>query len=271
MMTGAEALVQSLVREGVDVVFAYPEEDVTLNKFNLTIEPNKKIAIVGKSGQGKSTLFNLMTRIFDPIEGEILIDGVNIKDLTENSLRKNISIIRQEPFIFNRTIKENFKLIDARIPLATIRKYTKLAYLDDYISSLPKKYDTLLGESGVNLSGGQRQRLAIARAFIQETEIILFDEATSALDSASEREIQKAIDYLTRDRTRRPPVPRPDDSPAQIRSCGQAQCGVPWETPAQASARSRRYWHCRPQRFLLLWNGAPHRGGTRGASSLRSN
>ncbi len=179
-----------------NVTFGYPKEPITLKNFNLTIEPNKKIAIVGKSGQGKSTLFNLITRIFDPIEGEILIDGVNIKDLTEESLRKNISIIRQEPFIFNRTIKENFKLIDARIPLATIRKYTKLAYLDDYIMTLPKKYDTILGESGVNLSGGQKQRLSIARTLAKESKVILFDEATSALDNQSQEFIKKAIDDL---------------------------------------------------------------------------
>ena len=184
-----------------NVTFAYPNEQVTLKKFNLTIEPNKKIAIVGKSGQGKSTLFNLITRIFDPLEGEILLDGVNIKDLSEESLRKNISIIRQEPFIFNRTIKENFKLIDAKIPLATIRKYTKLAYLDDYIMSLPKKYDTILGESGVNLSGGQKQRLSIARTLAKESKVILFDEATSALDNQSQEYIKQAIDNLAKTHT----------------------------------------------------------------------
>ena len=184
-----------------DVTFGYPNEQITLNKFNLVLEPNKKIAIVGKSGQGKSTLFNLITRIFDPIEGQILLDGVNIKDLTETSLRKNISIIRQEPFIFNRTIKENFKLIDGRIPLATIRKYTKMAYLDDYIMSLPKKYDTVLGESGVNLSGGQKQRLSIARTLAKESKVILFDEATSALDNQSQEYIKQAIDNLTKSHT----------------------------------------------------------------------
>ena len=184
-----------------NVTFGYPNEEITLKNFNLTIEPNKKVAIVGKSGQGKSTLFNLITRIFDPIEGEVLLDGVNIKDLSEKSLRKNISIIRQEPFIFNRTIKENFKLIDPKLPLVTIRKYTKLAYLDDYIMSLPKKYDTLLGESGVNLSGGQKQRLSIARTLAKESKVILFDEATSALDNASQEYVKRAIDNLTKSHT----------------------------------------------------------------------
>ena len=181
-----------------NVDFAYPNEGKTLNNFNLKIEPNKKIAIVGKSGQGKSTLFNLLTRIFDPQEGQILLDGVDIKELTEEELRKNISIIRQEPFIFNRTIKENFELIDSNVSLQTIRKYTQMAYLDEYIMSLPKKYDTLLGESGVNLSGGQKQRLSIARTLVKQSKVILFDEATSALDNESQNYVKKAIDNLVK-------------------------------------------------------------------------
>ena len=189
------------VIEFKDVSFAYPNEENTLNKFNLKLEPNKKIAIVGKSGQGKSTLFNLITRIFDTNEGVITLDGVNIKDLTEDELRTDISIIRQEPFIFNRTIKENFELIDKDITLDDIRKYSKLAYLDDYIMSLPKQYDTLLGEGGVNLSGGQKQRLSIARTLSKKSKIILFDEATSALDNNSQDYIKKAIDNLVKDHT----------------------------------------------------------------------
>ena len=189
------------VIEFKNVTFAYPNEQTTLKNFNLTIEPNKKIAIVGKSGQGKSTLFNLITRIFDPLEGQILLDGTDIRDLSEESLRKNISIIRQEPFIFNRTIKENFKLIDNKLPLNTIRKYTKMAYLDDYIMTLPKKYDTVLGESGVNLSGGQKQRLSIARTLAKESKVVLFDEATSALDNQSQNFIKHAIDNLVKEHT----------------------------------------------------------------------
>lgn len=184
-----------------DVTFAYPDEDVTLDKFNLKIEPNLKIAIVGKSGQGKSTLFNLITRIFDPIEGEILLDDVNIKDLTEEYLRKNISIIRQEPFIFNKTIKDNFKMIDENISLDEIREYAKMAYIDDYIMSLPNGYDTILGEGGVNLSGGQKQRLSIARTLSKKSKVILFDEATSALDNNSQEYIKKAIDNLVKEHT----------------------------------------------------------------------
>lgn len=184
-----------------DVIFSYPDEDITLNHFCLNIEPNKKIAIVGKSGQGKSTLFNLITRIFDVNSGEILLDGINIKDLSEDELRKNISIIRQEPFIFNKTIKENFELINNKITLKEIRKYAKLAYIDDYIMSLPNKYDTILGEGGVNLSGGQKQRLSIARTLSKKSKVILFDEATSALDNESQEYIKKAIDNLVKDHT----------------------------------------------------------------------
>ena len=184
-----------------NVSFAYPNEDNIINDFNIKLEPNKKIAIVGKSGQGKSTLFNLITRIFDAKEGLITLDNINMKDLTEEELRKHISIIRQEPFIFNRTILENFKIIDKNIELEEISKYTKMAYLDDYIMSLPDKYDTVLGEGGVNLSGGQKQRLSIARTLAKNSEVILFDEATSALDNSSQDYIKKTIDNLIKDHT----------------------------------------------------------------------
>ena len=184
-----------------NVTFGYPREKDVLEDFNLKLEPNKKIAIVGKSGQGKSTLFNLLTRVFDVKKGSITLDGINIESLTEDSLRKNISIIRQEPFVFNRTIKENFKLINPKIKIEEIREYTKLAYLDEYIMSLPKQYDTLLGEGGVNLSGGQKQRLAIARTLAKKSKVILFDEATSALDNSSQNYIKKTIDNLVKDHT----------------------------------------------------------------------
>ena len=184
-----------------NVTFSYPDEDCILKEFNLKIEPNKKIAIVGASGQGKSTLFNLITRIFDPTSGEITLDGINIKDLTEDNLRKHISVIRQEPFVFNRTIKENFELIDNNITLSKIRKCTKMAYLDDYIMALPNKYDTILGEGGVNLSGGQKQRLSIARTLSKGSKVILFDEATSALDNSSQDYIKRTINNLVKDHT----------------------------------------------------------------------
>ena len=185
-----------------NVKFKYRiDEDYTLKGLNLNIMPNKKIAIVGRSGNGKSTLFNLLLRYFDATEGDILIDGVNIKDLTENSLRSSISIIRQTPYLFNLSILDNFKLVKEDVTLDSVREVCKKAYIDDYIMSLPKKYDTIIGEGGVNLSGGQKQRLAIARTLLLNTKIILFDEATSALDNESQKYIKKTIDNLVKDHT----------------------------------------------------------------------
>ncbi len=184
-----------------DVTFAYNDGEDVLKNFNIKLEPNKKQAIIGKSGQGKSTIFNLITRIYDSNSGEILIDNINVKELDEQSLRQNIAIIRQDPFIFNKTIKENFEIVDKKITLKQIREYCKKAYIDDYIMSLPKGYNTLIGEGGVNLSGGQKQRLAIARALSKKSKIILFDEATSALDNESQKFIKKSIDDLVKDHT----------------------------------------------------------------------
>lgn len=185
-----------------DVKFRYSDiEENTLNGLNLSIEPNKKIAIVGKSGNGKSTIFNLLLRYFDATEGRILIDDVDIKDLTEDSLRKNISIIRQSPFLFNMSIFDNFKLVKDDVTLEEIKAACKRANIDEYIESLPSTYETIIGEGGINLSGGQKQRLAIARTLLLNTRIILFDEATSALDNESQAYIKKTIDDLVKDHT----------------------------------------------------------------------
>ena len=185
-----------------DVKFKYSsDEDYTLNGLSLKIEPHKKVAIVGRSGNGKSSIFNLLLRYFDATTGQILIDDIDIKDLTEKDLRKNISIIRQSPFLFNLSIIDNFKLVKPDITLKEIRKYCKKAYIDDYIMSLSKQYDTIIGEGGVNLSGGQKQRLAIARTLMLNTKIILFDEATSALDNESQEYIKKTIDALVKNHT----------------------------------------------------------------------
>lgn len=185
-----------------NVKFKYQEnEKYTLNNLNLQINPHKKIAIVGKSGNGKSTIFNLLLRYFDPTEGEITLDGINIKDITKESLRDNISIIRQSPFLFNLSILDNFKLVKPDATIETIRTLCKKAYIDDYIMSLPEKYDTIIGEGGINLSGGQKQRLAIARTLLLNTKIILFDEATSALDNTSQEYIKRTIDNLVKDHT----------------------------------------------------------------------
>ena len=190
------------VIEFKNVKFKYREdEDYTLNGLNLKIEPNKKTAIVGRSGNGKSTIFNLLLRYFDATKGVITIDGINIKDLTEESLRENISVIRQAPFLFNLSIMDNFRLIRDDVTLDEVREVCKRAYIDDYIMSLPKGYDTIIGEGGINLSGGQKQRIAIARTLLINTKIILFDEATSALDNESQEYIKKTIDDLVNDHT----------------------------------------------------------------------
>ncbi len=185
-----------------NVKFKYTEkEQYTLKGLNLTIEPNKKIAIVGRSGNGKSTIFNLLLRYFDPTTGKITIDNINTKELTEHALRSNLSIIRQSPFLFNLSILDNFKLVKEDVTLEEVRKCCKRAYIDDYIMSLPNQYDTIIGEGGINLSGGQKQRIAIARTLLLNTKIILFDEATSALDNESQEYIKKTIDDLVADHT----------------------------------------------------------------------
>lgn len=185
-----------------NVYFKYSDnEDYTLKGLNMTIEPHKKIAIIGRSGNGKSTIFNLLLRYFDASKGTITIDGVNIKDLTEESLRSNISIIRQTPFLFNLSIIDNFRLVKKDVTLEEVREVCKKAYIDDYIMSLPNNYETIIGEGGVNLSGGQKQRIAIARTLLINTKIILFDEATSALDNESQEYIKQTIDNLILDHT----------------------------------------------------------------------
>ena len=179
-----------------DVVFSYDNTNIVLNKLNLKIEENKTYGIVGKSGEGKTTMFNLLCKMYDNQSGVISIDGIDIKELDEESIRGNITIISQNPYIFNLSIKDNLKLVKGDITDEEIKEACHLACLDDYIESLPNGYDTIVGEGGVNLSGGQRQRLAIARALVQKTKIILFDEATSALDNETQSKIQKAIDNL---------------------------------------------------------------------------
>ena len=185
-----------------NVYFKYSDnEDYTLKGLNMTIEPHKKIAIIGRSGNGKSTIFNLLLRYFDASKGTITIDDINIKDLTEESLRSNISIIRQTPFLFNLSIIDNFRLVKKDVTLEEVREVCKKAYIDDYIMSLPNNYETIIGEGGVNLSGGQKQRIAIARTLLINTKIILFDEATSALDNESQEYIKQTIDNLILDHT----------------------------------------------------------------------
>ena len=169
---------------------------MVLNGLSFNIKANETVAFVGKSGTGKTTIFNLLCKMYDINQGDITIDKISINELDKDSIRGNITIISQNPYIFNLSIKENLKLVKENLTDKEIKEACKIACLDDFINSLPDKYDTIVGEGGITLSGGQKQRLAIARALIQKTEIILFDEATSALDNETQTKIQEAISNM---------------------------------------------------------------------------
>ena len=179
-----------------DVSFSYNEDKVVLKNISFKIHANETVAFVGKSGSGKSTIFSLLNRLYSIDSGEILIDNVNINDLTKDSIRNNMSIITQNPYIFNFSIRDNLKLVKDDMTDEEMVEACKLACLHDFIMTLKDSYDTIVGEGGITLSGGQRQRLAIARALLKKTEIILFDEATSALDNETQASIQKAINNM---------------------------------------------------------------------------
>jgi len=184
-----------------NVSFGYKKDTNILNNLSFKIAANSTIGFVGKSGAGKTTIFNLLCKLYDINGGTIKIDGVDINLLDEESIRGNITIISQSPYIFNMSIKDNLRLVKRDASDDEIKEACRIACLDDFIETLPDKYDTIVGEGGVKLSGGQRQRLAIARAFVQKTKIILFDEATSSLDNDTQFKIQKAIDNLKEDYT----------------------------------------------------------------------
>ena len=183
-----------------NVTFSY-DKDKILNNLSFKINANETVAFVGKSGAGKTTIFNLLCKMYDTEKGTITIDGIDIKDLTRESIRGNITIINQNPYIFNLSIKDNLKLVKENLTDREMKQACKTACLHDFIMQLPDKYDTIIGEGGVNLSGGQKQRLAIARALVQKTEIILFDEATSALDNETQTKIQEAIENMKKEYT----------------------------------------------------------------------
>lgn len=172
-----------------------------LDNFDLHIRPGERVGVVGASGAGKTTLVNLLMRFFDPRRGEITIDGQNIRNVTQDSLRKNIAFIPQESTMFNRTLRENIAYGAPNATDRQIRDAARQAAADEFIMATPKKYNSMVGDRGIKLSGGQRQRIAIARAFLKNAPILILDEATSALDSQTEVAIQKSFEELARGRT----------------------------------------------------------------------
>lgn len=185
-----------------DVDFKYgKDENQVLKKLNINIKPGEKIGLIGETGVGKSTISKLIPRFYDPIGGQILIDGIDVKHYDLVSLRQAIGHVQQDVFIFYGTIKENILYGDLNATDEQVIEAAKKARVHDYIMSLEKGYDTIAGEKGVKLSGGQKQRISIARLFLKKPKIIVLDEATSSLDNVTERLIQAAFDELIHDKT----------------------------------------------------------------------
>lgn len=184
-----------------NVSFGYLKERPLLKDININIKPGEKVAIVGSSGNGKSTLLKLITRFYDPDQGHISLDGVNLKELSFSTIRGSIGYVFQETYLFGFSVRENIRFGYPEASNEDIVKAAKAANAHDFIMNLPNGYDTLLGERGVKLSGGQRQRIAIARMFIKNPSILLLDEATSALDNENEKDVVNALDSLLKNRT----------------------------------------------------------------------
>ncbi len=184
-----------------NVSFAYDGVNMVLKNINLDVSPGETVAILGGTGSGKTTLINLIPRFYDVTEGRILIDGVDIRDVTIESLRRQIGIVTQETFLFSASLRDNIAYGKPEATDEEIIEAAKAAHIHDFIMSLPDGYDTLIGERGVGLSGGQKQRVAIARALLMDAKILLLDESTSSVDVETEMQIQQAFSKLLKDRT----------------------------------------------------------------------
>jgi len=187
------------------VRFSYHPEDRkfrnVLEDMCFTVRPGEMVGLVGKSGCGKSTTFNLLSRLYTPTGGRILFDGIDLQELSRDAVRSNMTVVTQNPYIFRMSVRENLKLVKPDLTEEEMRDVCRQACIDEDIQNMPGGYDAMIGEGGVNLSGGQRQRLAIARCMLRDSRIILFDEATSALDNTTQAKIQEAIDHLRQSRT----------------------------------------------------------------------
>lgn len=183
------------------VSFVYEQMRPILNDISISVEPGEIIGIIGGTGSGKSTLIQLIPRFFDPVAGEIRIDGIDIRRYRLEELRRNIGIVSQETFLFSRTIRENIAFGKPDAQMEDIERVARIAQAHDFIMEFPDGYDSIVGERGITLSGGQQQRLSIARALLIDPTILIFDDSTASVDATTESEIQEAIEQLVRDRT----------------------------------------------------------------------
>lgn len=184
-----------------DVTFGYLQDKPVLKHFDLDIAPGEKVAFVGATGAGKTTLASLLLRFYEPTQGRVLLDGVDIRKYKQSYLRNHVGLVQQDVFLFSDSVNFNIAYGKIKASEQEIEQAAKLAAADDFISALPEGYETKVGERGVKLSGGQKQRIAIARAFLKNPPVMVFDEATSALDTKTEKQIQKSLDKLAESRT----------------------------------------------------------------------
>lgn len=184
-----------------NVTFGYLQDKPVLKHFDLDIAPGEKVAFVGATGAGKTTLASLVLRFYEPTQGRVLLDGMDIRKYKQSYLRNHIGLVQQDVFLFSDSVNFNIAYGKIKASEQEIEKAAKLAAADDFISALPEGYETKVGERGVKLSGGQKQRIAIARAFLKNPPVMVFDEATSALDTKTEKQIQKSLDKLAESRT----------------------------------------------------------------------